>query len=306
MRFYYVISSLVIIHVVNAMIEWEIEKGPQGKPWALKCRGLKENGSWFKRWNNTDTTLATFDKNGQVTQIDMGFTITAYIKKSNLESRLSLPTGIFGTFGCKFGKEYHLFFLAKEIKTNSDSKPKSVTLQCQDIHPYNISWYLNSTFVALTIAHNHTSYVVVDRNTSFTQLKNVTFRNDQATTNNTRPVCLTCIVHSNDSYGSHTTCTPGTKDLASGHQTSSENFLRASLLQADQITNGNTNLGNLVSNATGLGFVIGSIAFVCAVAGLVLLTHVMGRRPRQIPGYEQRLYGPLSNSSGSIIERTTS
>lgn len=306
MRFYYVLSSLVFIHVVNATIEWEIEKGPQGKPWALKCRGPRENGYWFKRWNGTDTTLATFDKNAQVEIKDSRFTVTAYIKRSDLESRLGLPPGTFGTFGCKFGSDYHLFFLPKEIKYNSDSKPASVTLQCQDTPPYNISWYLNSTYVALAIVYNHTSYVLQDKNTSFTQLQNITFLGSQATTRNTRPVCVTCIVHSNHSYGIHTTCSPGTKDLAGNHQTRSENFMRASRLGADETTPDDRNIGNLVNNVTGMGFVIGSIAFVCAVTGLVLLTHVMGKRQRAVPGYEHRIYRPLSNSSGSIIERSTS
>lgn len=305
-RFYHVILTTLIVHTVDATIEWEIERGPQGQPWTLKCRGPKENGYWFKRWNRTDTTLATFDTNAHVVKKDPSFEVTAFLKStSGIETRLSLPTGMYGTFGCKFGHDHHLFHVPKHITTYSESKPHTVTLKCQDDrYPFNVSWYLNSTFVALSKIYNQSSYTVDDKNTSFTQLKNITIRGDQATTNNTRPVCLTCIVHSNDSFGQYTVCTPGTKDLATSQQTRSDNF-RISRLESERSANGNTNAENLVSNTIGLGFVIGSVAVVCAVTGFVLLTHILGRK-RPTFGYEQQIYKALSTSSGGTTEISTS
>lgn len=307
LRCYYVITGLLIIHVVSATIEWEIEYGLDHKPLALRCRGPQISGSWFKRWNKTDTTLSTFDAQAQVTVVDPRFTTTAYLKKAELQTQLSLPLGTFGTFGCKFGKEYHLFFLPKNITVYADSKKDHVTLKCQDsTYPQNISWYINSTLVAVAKYYNQSSYVIDDKNTSFTHLRNATFQDHQITTNNTRPLCVTCILHSNETYGLGSVCTPGTTDLSSGHKTRSDNFYRASRLEAVKPADSDTNVGNLVGNATGLGFVIGSVAFVCAVAGLVLLIHIMGRRQRPPLGYEQQVYRPLSSSSGGIVERNTS
>lgn len=131
-RFYYVIVGSIIVYVVNATIEWEIEYGFDQKPMALKCRGPKTGGSWFRRWNRTDTTISKFDEKAQVTTLDPSFTTIAYVRKSEIQTQLGLPTGTFGTFGCKFGKDYHLFFLPKDITTYFDLKRNSVTLKCLD------------------------------------------------------------------------------------------------------------------------------------------------------------------------------
>lgn len=306
MRLGHVVFVLLIIHTVAATIEWEIEYDPNEKPKTLRCRGPKTNGSWHKRWNRTDTMLGIFDANARATTKDSSFTITAsVIGTSNIQTTLNLPPNTFGTFGCRFGSKQYLFHLPKNITAYSHSKPNSVTLQCKDTtYPYNISWYLNSTFVALVNVYNQSSYIIDDKNTSFTQLKNISFQANQATTNNTRPLCLTCIVSSNDTFGEHTTCTPNTKDLTSSRQVRSDNFLRTSRLTADGPINGDTTVRHFMGQATGLGFVIGSIAFVCAVAGLVLLIHVTGKRQRPILGYDQQIYRPFSTSSGGTIERS--
>lgn len=297
-----VILALLIIHTVNAIIEWEIEYDKGGHPTGLKCRGPQEDGSWYKHVNRTDMILGTFKKNTEVQVKDRNFTIMAYLKGSNIETKLGLPKHTFGTFGCRFGSEHHLFFLPKEITANSESKPNSLTLQCKDTHhPYNISWYINSTLVAVVNVFNSSVYVVHDKNTSFTELKNISFHNNQATTKNDRPVCLTCIVSANDGFGDQTVCSPNTRDLSGNRQTRSENFLRTSRLEGENPMNA----GNVMNQNAGLGFVAGVVAFVCAVAGIVLLIHVTGKKRRPHFGYDEQIYRPFSTSSGGTTERTT-
>lgn len=277
---YVILTLFAIIRVADTTIEWDIEYGPDMRPTALTCRGPKTAGLWYKRWNRTDTVLGTFDENAQVTTRDHHFVITAFVKGgSNIQTRMGLPLGTFGAYACGFGSEHHTFYLPKNITTHSDSRPNTITLQCKDTRPpYNISWYVNSTLAAVVTVHNRSSYTVDDRNTSFTILKNISFYGSQATTNNTRPVCVTCIVHSNGTFGDHTVCSPYTKDLASNRQTRSENFVRASRLESDRPPDTSIDVSNVVSQATGLGFVIGSVASVCAIVGLILLIHVGGRR----------------------------
>lgn len=282
-------------------------------PTALYCIGPKNTGNWTKIDNGTEHLIARFNATTVDTN-DYRYNVTILTTKGNgaLETLLSLTRGDNGTFTCTIGNETEMLRVPMLVKAGGTWHGLNISLQCAPInknasdpehigrYPYNITWFLNSTLVGRVEIYNDTSYnVTYNTNSSFVQSKNVTFHDNWGHTNNTRPVCLTCVVTESGPFGLVTLCSPNTTDLSVNHSTVSD-ILGKDAYSASKTfdyTNDITTNVSEGSSTLSAGFVI----IVYALVAVIFLVHFRNKGRSNIYS-TRRIYGSYDTQPVKIYE----
>lgn len=260
------------------------------KPTALYCIGKGDSGNWTKIENGTEHPIARFNRSSIDLQ-DSGYGITVFTRKGNnsLETLLNLTHGDNGRFTCTIGNDTEVLYVPMLIKAGGSWHGHNVSLQCMPInknvsdpdhienHPYNITWFLNSTIVGWSHIQNDSYFnVTYNTNSSFVRLKNVTIRSNWIHTNTTGPVCVTCLLGENGQFGSTTLCSPNTKDMSASRLTITDALGEHSYVALKWDKNDNEH--PITFPVDGSITIIGSVLVVCAVSGIFFFIHFKRKR----------------------------
>lgn len=283
---------LYAVHRVDTSMSCQVlYEGHSGysasKPTALYCIGTGNDGNWTKIENGTERAIARFNRTNVDLQ-DGEYNVTVLSRKGNntLETLLNLTQGGNGKYTCTIGNETEILYVPMLIKAGGSWDGHNVRLQCMPInknvsapehvdhHPYNITWFLNSTIVGWAHVQNDSySNVTYNTNSSFVQAKNVTVRNNWIETNTTTPVCVTCLLGENGQFGSTTLCSPNTKDTSTSRSTVEDIFNKNSYssLISDK-NNAAEYTIDFSENSPTLFF--GFILVVCVILGTFFLVYL--------------------------------
>lgn len=279
-------------------------------PTALYCAGKGNDGNWTKLENGTEHLIARFNK----TTVDLqrnGYNVTVLEKNNGvLLVFLNLTYGDNGIFACTIGNEKGTLHVPMLLNSGGIAQGLNVSLQCMPLnkninisdpahespHPYNLTWFLNSTMVGRVQIYNDTSYnVTYYTSTSFVQHKNVTFHSNWGHTNTTIPACLTCVLGENSSFGFATICSPNTTDLTINRSNMAEVISHNKIIQL-KVTKDEGKSDVAGAPTGGATILIGSVLIVCAIAGTLFLLHVKkkGRSDIRPPRITYRSFNDLS------------
>ncbi|AWV68210.1 m120.1 protein [Murid betaherpesvirus 1] len=336
------ILCVIYLSCAECKIDWKVTS--TWKQTNMTCIGNGNTGSWARIYNKTDYLIGSFTNTTVVMEsygLDGGYGVYVKISVSSSGNSknppltittLTMNTTRHGGYKCTVGKASQLLYLEMPLTVSSSAGLGSVQMDCRPHHqkpPYTVLWILNSTLAGRsTVYGNKNITVKMENGTGFfgTGLFGVNngVGSYYSTQQPPQPVCMTCIVSKNDSYGSGTKCTPGMRDMGASKTKQSPgfetNFLHNTFMRAtgersnDGIGHPDGGQGSgaetptpTPTSPTGVFLLVVVACFLAGVAAAIFTIHHKGRHTRLSRGpSDMMIYKPCdrtdSQRSAEITE----